>query len=49
MSCSGEVIEQDDQLIQIKPAISEQLKKAKYGVADHSTVGFVIGQKIFQA
>ena len=38
MSCSGEIIENDDQLIQIKPSISEQLKKAKYGVADHSTV-----------
>ena len=38
MSCSGETIE-DDRLIQIKPAISDQLKKAKYGVADHSTVG----------
>ena len=38
MSCSGEIVENDDQLIQIKPAISQQLKKAKYGVADHSTV-----------
>ena len=38
MSCSGEIIESDDQLIQIRPAVSEQLKKAKYGVADHSTV-----------
>jgi len=38
MSCSGEIIENDDQLIQIKPSISNQLKKAKYGVADHSTV-----------
>ncbi|MFB5632463.1 MAG: 4-demethylwyosine synthase TYW1 [Nitrosopumilus sp.] len=38
MSCSGEVVEGEEQLIQIKPAISEQLKKAKYGVADHSTV-----------
>ncbi len=39
MSCSGETIEEeDDQLIQIKPAIAKQLKKAKYGVADHSTV-----------
>ncbi|ABX13425.1 4-demethylwyosine synthase TYW1 [Nitrosopumilus maritimus] len=37
MSCSGEVVE-EEQLIQIKPAISEQLKKAKYGVSDHSTV-----------
>ena len=38
MSCSGEIVGNDDQLIQIKPAISDQLKKAKYGVADHSTV-----------
>ena len=39
MSCSGEVIDNDDEgLIQIKPAIAAQLKKAKYGVADHSTV-----------
>lgn len=37
MSCSGEVVEKDD-LIQIRPGISQQLKKAKYGVADHSTV-----------
>lgn len=38
MSCSGEVIEPEAQLIQIKPSIMEQLKKAKYGVADHATV-----------
>lgn len=37
MSCSGEMYDQD-QLIQIKPNILKQLKKAKYGVADHSTV-----------
>ena len=37
MSCSGEAIE-EDQLIRIKPMISQQLKKAKYGVSDHSTV-----------
>ena len=37
MSCSGETVE-EDQLIQIKPRVSEQLKKAKYGIADHSTV-----------
>jgi len=37
MSCSGEVIEKDD-LIQIRPGVLQQLKKAKYGVADHSTV-----------
>ena len=39
MSCSGEVVENDQEnLIQIKPAIAAQLKKAKYGIADHSTV-----------
>ena len=38
MSCSGEIVEKDEQLIQIKSNISQQLKKAKYGVADHSTV-----------
>ena len=38
MSCSGEVVDGEEQLIQIKPAITEQLKKAKYGVSDHSTV-----------
>ena len=38
MSCSGEIVENEEQLIQIKPTISNQLKKAKYGVADHSTV-----------
>lgn len=37
MSCSGELVEQED-LIQIKPSILKQLKKAKYGVSDHSTV-----------
>ena len=29
MSCSGETVEVDDRLIQIKPVISEQLKKSK--------------------
>ena len=39
MSCSGETVDNEDEnLIQIKPAIVAQLKKAKYGVADHSTV-----------
>lgn len=38
MSCSGETIEQENELIQIKPGVLKQLKKAKYGVADHSTV-----------
>ncbi len=37
MSCSGEIV-QEDELIQIKPNVAEQLKKAKYGVSDHSTV-----------
>ena len=37
MSCSGEVVEQDD-IIQIKSTIQQQLKKAKYGISDHSTV-----------
>jgi tRNA wybutosine-synthesizing protein 1 len=37
MGCSGETVEEDC-LIQIKPGIVQQLKKAKYGVADHSTV-----------
>ena len=37
MSCSGEKVESDD-LIQIRPTILKQLKKAKYGVADHATV-----------
>ena len=37
MSCSGETVEVNE-LIQIKPKIIQQLKKAKYGVADHSTV-----------
>ncbi len=39
MSCSGEVVSSDEDLIQIRPKIVQQLKKAKYGVADHSTVG----------
>ena len=39
MSCSGEVVENEQEnLIQIKPAIAAQLKKAKYGVSDHSSV-----------
>lgn len=38
MSCSGESVEAEDQLIQIKPGMLQALKKAKYGVADHSTV-----------
>ncbi len=39
MSCSGEVIDSEEELIQIKPKIVQQLTKAKYGVSDHSTVG----------
>jgi tRNA wybutosine-synthesizing protein 1 len=38
MSCSGETVENEETLIQIRPGISQQLKKAKYGIADHSTV-----------
>jgi tRNA wybutosine-synthesizing protein 1 len=38
MSCSGETIESDNEIIQIKPMILSQLKKAKYGVSDHATV-----------
>jgi len=38
MSCSGETIESDNGIIQITPRIVSQLKKAKYGVSDHSTV-----------
>lgn len=38
MSCSGEIVKEEDELIQIKPGVLQQLKKAKYGVADHSTV-----------
>jgi len=38
MSCSGETVEASNEFIQIKPMILNQLKKAKYGVSDHSTV-----------
>ena len=38
MSCSGEIVDEGSGLIQIKPAVTEQLRNAKYGVADHSTV-----------
>ena len=38
MSCSGEIVQEENELIQIKPGVLQQLKKAKYGVADHSTV-----------
>ena len=37
MSCSGESVDTQE-FIQIKPMILDQLKKAKYGVADHGTV-----------
>ena len=48
MSCSGETVEEEE-LIQIRPAILQQLKKAKYGVADHSTVGLMsLDKKIIQ-
>ena len=38
MSCSGETVETDNEILQIKPMILSQLKKAKYGVSDHATV-----------
>jgi tRNA wybutosine-synthesizing protein 1 len=38
MSCSGETVEAENEFIQIKPTILNQLKKAKYGVSDHATV-----------
>ncbi len=38
MSCSGETVDSEHDLIQIKPQIVQQLRKAKYGVSDHSTV-----------
>ena len=38
LSCSGEIVEREEELIQIKPSVMKQLKKAKYGVSDHSTV-----------
>ena len=38
MSCSGEVVEKEPELIQIRPSIVKHLKKSKYGVSDHSTV-----------
>jgi len=37
MSCSGEMDPVND-LIQIQPNVMKQLKKAKYGVSNHSTV-----------
>jgi len=39
MSCSGEIVDNKEELIQIKPSVVNQLKKAKYGISDHSTVG----------
>jgi len=38
MSCSGETVESNNEIIQIRPKLVSQLKKAKYGVSDHSTV-----------
>ena len=37
MSCSGEIVAEND-LLQIKPAVTKKLKKAKYGIADHSSI-----------
>ena len=45
MSCSGEVVEEDDRLIQIKPAISEQLKKQSMELQIIQQLNYVIGQK----
>jgi len=38
MSCSGETIDSESDIIQIRPRLASQLKKAKYGISDHSTV-----------
>ncbi len=38
MSCSGEAVQSDNEIIQITPKLVSQLKKAKYGISDHSTV-----------
>jgi tRNA wybutosine-synthesizing protein 1 len=41
MSCSGEIYSHDystDNLIQITPSVKEKLRKAKYGVFNHSAV-----------
>ena len=41
MSCSGEIYSHsntDTDLIQITPAVKQKLKKAKYGVFNHSAV-----------
>ena len=38
MSCSGEVVEPEG-IIQIDPLKAASLKKAKYGISDHGTVG----------
>ena len=40
MSCSGQIVAEND-LLQIEPAVTKKLKKAKYGIADHSTVEVV--------
>ena len=38
MSCSGETVESKNEIIQITPKLVSQLKKAKYGISDHSTI-----------
>lgn len=39
MSCSGEIFnDEEESLIQIKPAVKKMLQNAKYGVYGHSTV-----------
>lgn len=39
MSCSGEVVQDDEGIIQIDSLKAASLKKAKYGISDHGTVG----------
>lgn len=38
MSCSGEVFDDDNELIQIKPSVTKLLRNAKYGTYGHATV-----------
>ncbi len=39
LSCSGETVTESDGIIQIDSSKSAALKKAKYGISDHGTVG----------
>ena len=45
MSCSGEIVDKDEQLIQIKPNISQQLKKQNMVWLITQLSRYVIGQK----